>query len=519
MSVCIAKQNTELRQKLHSGYIYSLIEDVQQFHSYLLINVLLLQVLGSLTALLLMNRPEVAKRATSTFAAMFALCWIILGWLVWQQVGEGSGVIEWSMRLPGGSLQNEFLSSIAIRFDFLRLPLLVLLPFIHITCCQLTTLDQRFSPLASMFLLTGSSMLIVANDVMSLFTAATIITLSLDFLTRNQSRPVHCFQFYTAGWFCIFAGLAWMVASAAIVRAAPHGLPGASTTILSNLVQLIERSSHQHPAAGFVWRQYQLLPTISILIGVSFIGGIVPFHSAFARFIEGSTLQTRLWAIAISKIVLVLLFSLLIRSDPESWSNTANTLAIPVMLGFVYSSLLLFAKADRARRLSRLVIWSQQVTLLSFVTLSESGISIVLLTSCTHLAALTLFCLHLAQVESRPIQYNRLVPLVGVMSLTLTFGATGLLLLWGSSLTFSTADSRGALKFVVFIIGLLISIGGMLRFLTSDEEFKFYSVCGDTWGTKSLLVGWCFIAILSSLTIPVVAQAIETHGVASRVVP
>jgi hypothetical protein len=213
--------------------------------------------------------------------------------------------------------------------------------------------------------------------------------------------------------------------------------------------------------------------------------------------------------------VLILLYSLLIQPDPEGWASSTNILAAPVLLGFIYSSLLLFAKADRARRLSRLAIWSQQVTLLSFVTVPESGISIVLLTSCTHLAALTLFCLHLEQVESRQTQRNRLVPFVGVMSLTLTFGTTGLLLLWGASLAFSTAS---ALKFIFFIIGLLISIGGMLRFLTSDEEFKFYSAFGNTWGTKSLLIGWCFIAIVSSLAIPVVVKAIEVHGAASTVI-
>lgn len=362
-------------------------------------------------------------------------------------------------------------------------------------------------------------MLVIANDVMSLFTAAAMITLSFGFLVRNQSQPAHCFRFYTAGWFCIFSGLAWMVATAAIVRAAPHGLPGASTTILSDLVQLLERSSHQHPAASFVWKQYQLLPTISILIGVSLLGGIVPFHGAFARFIERSPLQPRLWSIAIAKLALLLLYFLLIQPDPESWGSTANILVLPALLGFVYSSLLLFAKTNRARRLSRLVILSQQMTLLSFVTIPESGTSIVLLTSCTHLAALTLFCLHLEQVESSQIQRIRLVPLVGVMSLTLTFGATGLLLLWNASLSFSTASSLGALKFVVFIIAMLISIGGMLRFLTSDEEFKFYSTFGNTWGTKSLLIGWSFIAIVSSLAIPAVVRSIESHGITFESVP
>ncbi len=479
---------------------------VFQFSSEMLANCVLLHVLSTLTLVQLRSRSrEGTGRPFLTICSLFhSMTWLILGVLLWSQDGSAEAFIEWRIPTSTPESASGILNSISFRFDFVSWPFLVILPLATITCCWQ---NQSSHPAASSlsFLMLGATVLIVSNDVLTLMAGAAFVSLSLIPLAAKQGGPVLRQQ--TIGWFWLFAGLAWLVACAAFVRSAPHGLPGASTTILSDLTSLIQRSTDQHPAADFLWKQYQLLPALSILLGIGFLSGLVPFHTQIVQLFEDGSLQLRVGLIIVSKVALLLAYKILIQPDPGSWLGVCEVLEIPALLGLVYTSFLLMANSSSSLRLARLVVWSQHVTLFLLVTTPELGMIILLLSSLTQFAALILLSLREELIRSGKLMENHLAyGLIGVSMLAITSGGIGNFLLWQASLPLSTESPTGASRLVLFALSLLISITGLLRFLQKAEPPTEQTEKADLqkFGLP-LLAAWSGIAISSSFAILIYA--------------
>ncbi|MCB1079501.1 MAG: hypothetical protein KDM64_16910, partial [Verrucomicrobiae bacterium] len=80
------------------------------------------------------------------------------------------------------------------------------------------------------------------------------------------------------GWISFLAGLAAIAAIASIVRSAPHGIPGKTTTVIPELARLLASSIRQHPAAQMLWEQYENLPLAIMTIATFFVAGLFPCH-------------------------------------------------------------------------------------------------------------------------------------------------------------------------------------------------------------------------------------------------
>ncbi len=473
-----------------------------QFSAEMLANCVLLHVLSTLTLVQFRTRPKTGVKLLTLFVLFHSLTWLILGTILWTQSEVGERVFDWRMRPFSPVPVSGILDPISLRFDIVRWPILVVLPILPLTCCWQT---RRSSPkvCSLSFLLLGATVLTVSNDVLTMMAGSAAVMFSLTFLAEKQGESVLRQQFI--GWSCIFAGLAWLVACAAFVRSAPHGLPGASSTIISDLTSLIQRSTAQHPAADFLWKQYQLLPALSIILGVGFLSGLTPFHTQFVRLFEQGTFKLRICLLLVSKLAFLLMFQLLVEPDLESWQSSSEVLAIPALLGLMYSSSLVMVDSNSSLRIARIVVWSQHVTFFLFVTVPDAGLMIILFSSLTQLAALVLLslreeCVHEENNAGSGFTYG----LIGISMIVLTSGGVGHYLLWQASLPLSTENPLGATKLVLFTSSLLISMTGFLRYIQNrDKDAESTDIDTLDRGDLFLLMIWSFIAIATSFAIPV----------------
>lgn len=413
---------------------------------------------------------------------------------------EMSYVIQWSSGLFG---------QVSFYIDLIGGAILCLLPILLWTTFSVKGSNERGFKSAVLFLFIGTTLIVLANDVISLMAGAAISTLAMLTLSSKPadgtvSQNSSSLTMSIIGWSFIFAGLAWLIACAAIVRAAPHGLPGMTTINLSELVDLIRRSALQHPAAKLTWEQYQLVPTTAIFIGVAVLGGLFPFHGLFVRTIEQGVLTTRIWTILISKVVMLLFYRILIAPDPASWATTAELFTLPALVGFVYVSYLMYSGTDTDLQFSRLIVWSQQLILLGWILLPDAGLTILWLSSFVQFSGIVLICVVLESAKSS-LEENLFIPkLIGVMSVGGTTSIAGLFLVWDASLQLSTSLMYGAAAFVLFAIALLISTAGLLNFVQRpiSEELPEGEVDSLGPGQKWLLVCWAMVTILGSFLTP-----------------
>lgn len=406
-------------------------------------------------------------------------------------------MLEWSSGLFG---------QVSVIFDVVTLAMLTLLLLLTSSSQLGSAISRRLSKRTLLALFVGSALLLIANDLLSLMVGVAIMIWALAALEvnanpRSNSKNVSALAMSIIGWSLIFGGIAFLVASAAIARSAPHGLPGLTTTSFSELTSLIERSASQHPAAKFIWQQYQLVPTIALLIGVGILGGLFPTHSLFAETIENSTLPVRLWVLMMSKIALLHTYRLMIAADPTSWATTAELLTLPALFGFVYVSYLLYSAPNTATHLSRLIIWSQQFTLVCWTLLPQHAMAILWLNVVVQFSGMVLLCLVVQLAETTSDETIFIPKLIGTLSVGATSNTAGLLLIWDASLELSTTSTLGAAAFVLFAITLLISVAGMLTLLQRPLSTEGNSIRPLNVHEKATLACWSLIAIFVSFAI------------------
>lgn len=410
-------------------------------------------------------------------------------------MSEKTYILEWNSGLFG---------QVSFYFDFIALIMLTLLAFLawtNVLSRQASSQKASIWNVTALFL--GSLITIAANDGFSLMAGIAIISmalLALDSSAREDSNPgqASTLTMSVIGWTTLLGGVAFLVASAAIVRSAPHGLPGLTTSNLHELTELIRRSALQHPAAKLTWEQYQLVPTAALLIGVGVLSGIFPFHSLFARNIENGSLLTRLWMLMISKIAMLIFYRLSIASDLASWAAIAELLTLPALFGFVYASYLLYSSTNAETHLSRSIIWSQQFTLLCWVLLPQAAPTALWLNVIVQFSGLVLLCLVIELADHHAEDSLFIPKFIGILSVGGTSSLAGLLMVWDGSLELSTSPPLGAAGFVLFAIALLISVAGFLTFLQRSIAAGSVVSTSLNQRQKSLLACWSLVTILAS---------------------
>lgn len=482
---------------------------VQRFMELLLPVHVLLPLLGGTLRWALQKRTGARNDNGQPLLVLFLLlnlCTsVLLGWNFWGQ-GTGLSGIQWTASLPLVLFESGVLDQLSLRLDALGWPLIVLLPCVAMTSQVIQAFRKVLCGPSPLAMLVGVNLLLLGDDVMTLMTGATITVAAFAWETGSSGGRLSRLTFYPIGWFAVFAGLAWLTASAATVRAAPHGLPGQTTTGLFDLVQLLQRAAGQHPAARLAWEQLQALPTLSLLLGVAVVAGLVPLHRSFATFLANGSLHERLWGIVIAKGALILLVKLLVLPSPADWGRFAQPFSPYVLLGFMYCSLLLLKNSEADLRLGRVVIWSQQVTFFGVMVHPEAALSVLLLSEIVHVAGLVLLCLDDEQVGRSPGVAISIPALLGVLSLSVTPGAAGMVFLWQATLQMSIDSTKGGLLLVLFLAFLLVSNVGLTRFLRPDADVAAVAELRKDWKIRGILCIWGLVAILGSFVVPVLAS-------------
>ena len=395
--------------------------------------------------------------------------------------------IFWGDGSPG------LFDTVSIQFDRLNAPLLVLMPILYISTSRTFTTSLIWA---------GINWLVMANDVLT-FMAGVLFLLIANLSYRQTARATqperknHSLGWDFVSWQLILGGIAWLVGCAAIVRAAPHGLPGDSTTVFSELLGLLQRSAAQHPAAEMLWLQYQLLPSFAILGGVAILAGLFPFHPVLSSSIESSTPEKIIWRLCIAKVALLLLVRFLVEVDPQSWSRLSSLLRWPTLLGLLYFSLLFINAHTTERQLTNLILWSQQFT---FTTLLLAPDSLMLAMWCSHvvqLAGITL--LYLPPLVKQESHHLSIPKFLGVLSLGGMTNLAGLFLIWDISLQLTTSSIAQASGFVLFAVCCVISVVGQVNLLHSMTNSTSLTDT-DELETTRIPLGWIGVALLGSIS-------------------
>lgn len=398
----------------------------------------------------------------------------------------------WECSFWGDGTRGLF-DTVSIHFDRLNAPLLVLLPVLLISTSRTFTTSLLWA---------GITWLVMANDVLTFMSGVLLLLIANLFRSYAQSGPQsernnHSLGWDFVSWQLILGGLAWLVGCAAIVRAAPHGLPGDSTTVFSELLGLLQRSAAQHPAAEMLWLQYQLLPSFAILGGVALLAGLFPFHPILSSSIESASPEKIIWRLCIAKVALLLLVRFLVEVDPQSWSRLSSLLRWPTLLGLLYFSLLFFNAHTIERQLTNLILWSQQFI---FTTLLLAPDSVMLAMWCSHvvqLAGITLLFLPpLVKQESHRLTIQKFL---GVLSLGGMTNLAGLFLIWDVSLQLTTSSIAHASGFVLFTVCCLISVVGQVNLLHSMNNTTSLTDT-DELETSRIMLCWMGVALLGSIS-------------------
>lgn len=398
----------------------------------------------------------------------------------------------WECSFWGDGLPGLF-DTVSIQFDRLNAPLLVLLPILYISTSRTFTTSLLWA---------GITWLVMANDVLT-FMAGVLLLLIANLSYRQTARAPqserknHSYGWDFVSWQLILGGIAWLVGCAAIIRAAPHGLPGDSTTVFSELLGLLQRSAAQHPAAEMLWLQYQLLPSFAILMGVALLAGLFPFHPILSCSIESSKPEKIIWRLCIAKVALLLLVRFLVEVDPQSWSRLTGLLRWPTLLGLLYFSLLFINAHTTERQLTNLILWSQQFT---FTTLLLAPDSVMLAMWCSHVVQLAGISLLFLATPMKQESHRLSIPkFLGVLSLGGMTNLAGLFLIWDISLQLTTSSIAQASGFVLFAVCCVISVVGQVNLLHSMTNSTSLTDT-DELETPRILLCWIGVTLLGSIS-------------------
>ncbi|TWT52044.1 hypothetical protein KOR42_31410 [Thalassoglobus neptunius] len=396
----------------------------------------------------------------------------------------------------------------------LRLDLLNCLGLVGLQLALLTIAGAREPRCPSIerhllaFLASGS-WLLLGDDLISLASASSLSVLCLAGISRSSKSsstedsgfdvPVFLF----VGWMVFLCGIAWLAAVASIVRSAPHGVPGESTFVLTDLAHLLQVSIRQHPAAHFLWEQYRLLPIGALAVGVGLLTGLFPFQELYSRRFANATFEERLGLLFLSNAALIH-FARILTDVPAATGEIPTVplslpeLSIPAILGFAVLSVFLNARADSSQLRGRVVTWAHQFVFLGFVLLPPLRIVCVLYAVVTQFSSLVLLSLDTDGGEDREAGSVAIGRWIAVVTVGVLPGMTGMLLFWQVHQLLSGSEEYGAASKWIFTGAVLVSMVGLLKLLPAEDVSHH--------GRGNSLVNcfrwiWILVAIVSSIGI------------------
>lgn len=364
----------------------------------------------------------------------------------------------------------------------------------------------------------GLNLALLADDLVSLFTGLFLSMLAISIGVAQTGSPTRraaaglFLNVQTVGLLLLFGGWGVLVASVAIARTAPYGLPGPVTLSVTELGHVLQ-STAPHPAAQFLWNQYLPLPLLLIGSGIVLCAGIIPLHAWMSRALGSANLAQRLWVTVWTKLILVLFIRALWTVSPEATSEAAAWGLWPLLAGCLLSSLLLLAGTELPRLLAGAVVWSHQFNLLMLLSMPHR---LHLLTPLliSHAAGLILLIIVATEWEQRLETVGSAevhAPsatwgwaggslFVSVMALSLTPGVAGMLGLWMLVGIVEPIPLFGISGDMVFLFTTATVLAGLLRLmerlLTTGPRAGELPSPG--WAESACLLLWVTVALLGS---------------------
>lgn len=352
----------------------------------LLISVL---VLPLLSAIILWMLPSRLTRAAGISLALIwgsATCCLL----------PALGVQTLSFSLPLGSNPSALFNVVVWRAGIDQTGLLIATA-LSVSCGMLNS--QETIDRVLLFLLGFCSQIVaVSDDVGSWISALVAGSLCLAVLMsegrepQDRQRARALLSRLSVGSVLLFTGWAMLMAIVSQVKAAPFGTPGPSTSVMSELSEMLTKALARHPAAIEVWAQYELLPVLIIGLGVFVIVPLFPFELRFGEGLLTRSSVTQVAVVLWSRIVLMSSFQNVLTACQPSQFFSYFILAVYV--GLTFQSLSIFLERDRDHFAVKLVSWSAHfmclVLLSSPFVLSPASVQIAFASQTIGLIALLL---------------------------------------------------------------------------------------------------------------------------------
>lgn len=508
-----------------------------QIPSYLLLFQILLPFLGSV--LLLSTIQHLRTQYRVAIGLQLGLLWsavmlaiTIIGKSI---VGEATLIrVQWS--LPGASGLT-YADHIVWELDAYFTGMLVLLPFVSVTASLFTiSKDLRERQAIWHLLLIGTLQLFwLGADVVSCLTGAFFSAFILAKLLIQQGSEARRFAaglFLSIQWIgcmLLMGGLGILIATTALVQAAPYGIPEVSSTAIPEIIRLLNDSISHNPAAEELLREYRGLPVLILLIGFALMGACFPFHGWLARIIHVSPIATRFWLIVWVKGVILFGIRILAEVAPQVFLSLHSWSWGILLFGALFSAALIYRQTDEGKLLSAAIVWTQSLTLIAACSLAGDFPRLLVPLVICHLAGAGLLAVALSITSAS--QRNCLqaagwlapVLLTALLTLTLLPFSVGFIQSWFAITSLlEVSGFTGRLGWIVYLTSNAVALAGIIQiarrmvFSTTIDpdlipETTHHSSILTAEANRvlsrsqvGLLAFWIVIAILSGLLVPVV---------------
>ena len=495
--LCLGRYDSFLFQDQFQRRIVPLTQQI------LILLLILLPLIGSLLQKIFPNRERLCRSISLIVPFLNFVIAGMIGWALIQSGEPTLGSFNWTISLPPIGEPTGFLDQFSFRVDVVGIALLLVVQLVNATLTLHCQRSNHSNSQTSLAMVSAMTLAVVANDVIT-FTAAIMALIFLISKTDSSTQTDETasspasFHHLWFGWLLVFGGLAWLVAIAAIIRSAPHGIPGNSTTVISDLAQLISTATAQHPAAQILWEQYQGYPIWTILIGSALVAGLFPLHEPFVQSFASCSFQQRMWLLITSRIALLVILRMIVEPNLGSWEQVRPALFLPAIIGFLWQTLLLIGTCDSNTRLARIAAWSHQFIFLELILLPELGSFVLLHCILAQTAAMSLLCL----CEELPNQSTSVSAWVAIGTLGFFPSLTGLFLFRNSWLVLTGEETLGIGSWPIFLVGVVLSVVGLCKDLMSESIAENDSRITENRSAWLHLI-WGLIAIASGFSLPI----------------
>ncbi|WP_437191479.1 hypothetical protein [Planctomicrobium sp. SH527] len=508
-----------------------------QIPSYLLLFQILLPFLG--TVLLASTIQHGRTQYRIAIGIQLVLLWsavmlaiTIIGKSI---VGESTLIrILWS--LPGATGQT-YADHIAWELDPYFTGMLVLLPMVSITTSLFTiSTDLRERQAIWHLLLIGTMQLFwLGADVVSCLTGAFLSAFLLAKLLIQQGGEARRFAaglFLSIQWIgcmLMMGGFGILIATTALVQAAPYGIPKTSSTALPEIIRLLNDSIGHNPAAQELLQEYRGLPILILLIAFALMGACFPLHGWLARVIHVAPSTTRFWLIIWIKGIMLFGIRILVEIAPQVFLSLHGWTWGILLLGALFSAALIYRQTDEGKLLSAAIVWTQSLTLIAACSLTGDFPRFLVPIVICHLAGSGLLAVALTITSAsqrnciHATSWLAPVMLTVLLTLTLLPFSIGFLQSWFTIATLlEVSGVTGRLAWIVYLASNAIALAGFVQLarrlvfsttldpesaLETTHHSAILSAEANRILSRSqicLLAFWIVIAVLSGLLVPII---------------